>query len=52
MTAFLFLAVLVALIVLGMPIRFAMALLPIVYIAMTDIVPLTAVPYQLYSALE
>lgn len=52
MTAFLFLAVLVALILLGMPIGFAMALLPTVYIAVTDIVPLTAVPYQMYSALD
>jgi len=51
-TAFLFLAVLVALILLGMPIGFAMALLPTVYIAVTDIVPLTAVPYQMYSALD
>lgn len=52
MTAFLFLAGLVALILLGMPIGFAMALLPTVYIAVTDIVPLTAVPYQMYSALD
>lgn len=41
-----------ALILLGMPIGFAMALLPTVYIAVTDIVPLTAVPYQMYSALD
>ncbi len=41
-----------ALILLGMLIRFAMALLPTVYIAVTDIVPLTAVPYQMYSALD
>ncbi len=52
MTAFLFLAVLVALIRLGMLVGFAMALLPTVYIAVTDIVPLTAVPYQMYSALD
>ena len=51
-TAFLFLAVLVVLILLGMPIGFAMALLPTVYIAVTDVVPLTAVPYQMYTALD
>ncbi len=39
MTAFLFLAVLAALVA-------------AVYIAVTDIVPLTAVPYQRYSALD
>ena len=52
MTAFLFLAVVVVLILLGMPIGFAMALLPTVYIAVTDVVPLTAVPYQMYTALD
>ncbi len=52
MTAFLFLVVLVALILLGMPIGFAMALLPTVFIAITDIVPMTAIPYQMYSALD
>lgn len=52
MTAFLFLAGLVVLILLGMPIGFAMALLPTVYIAVTDVVPLTAVPYQMYTALD
>lgn len=52
MTAFLFLAALVVLILLGMPIGFAMALLPTVYIAITDVVPLTAVPYQMYTALD
>lgn len=52
MTAFLFLIALVFLILLGMPIGFAMALLPTLYIAITDIVPLTAVPYQMYSALD
>jgi len=51
-TAFLFLAVVVVLILLGMPIGFAMALLPTVYIAVTDVVPLTAVPYQMYTALD
>ncbi|MCH7864420.1 MAG: TRAP transporter large permease [Proteobacteria bacterium] len=35
-----------------MPIGFAMALLPTVYIAITDVVPLTAVPYQMYTALD
>lgn len=52
MTIFLFLVVLVVLILLGMPIGFAMALLPTVYIAVTDIVPLSAVPYQMYTALD
>lgn len=52
MTAFLFLAALIVLILLGMPIGFAMALLPTLYIAITDVVPLTAVPYQMYSALD
>lgn len=52
MTVFLFLSVLVALILLGMPIGFAMALLPTVYIAVTDVVPMSAVPYQMYSALD
>lgn len=52
MTAFLFLAVLVALILLGMPIGFAMALLPTAYIAVTEIVPMSAIPYQMYSALD
>jgi tripartite ATP-independent transporter DctM subunit len=51
-TAFIFLAVLVTLILLGMPIGFAMALLPAVYIAVTDVVPLTVVPYQMYTALD
>ncbi len=52
MTAFAFLAALVVLILLGMPIGFAMAVLPAAYIAITDVVPLTAVPYQMYTALD
>ncbi len=52
MTAVAFLAALVVLILLGMPIGFAMALLPTAYIAVTDIVPLNAVPYQMYTALD
>lgn len=52
MIAFAFLAALVVLILLGMPIGFAMAVLPAAYIAITDVVPLTAVPYQMYTALD
>ena len=52
MMAFVFLVLMLLLILLGMPIGFAMALLPTVYIIVTDIVPLTAVPYQMYSALD
>ncbi len=52
MTVIAFLAALVVLILLGMPIGFAMAVLPAAYIAITDVVPLTAVPYQMYTALD
>ena len=52
MTTFVFLTLLVSLIVLGMPIGFAMALLPAIYIAFTDAIPLTSVPYQMYTALD
>ncbi len=52
MTAVLFLLALMVLILLGMPIGFAMALLPTVYIAVTDVAPLTSVPYQMYTALD
>ncbi len=52
MTAFAFLAILIILILLGMPIGFAMVLLPTGYIAFTDVIPMNAVPYQMYKALE
>ncbi|GAB5469188.1 MAG: TRAP transporter large permease [Rhodospirillales bacterium] len=52
MTALLFLLALMVLILLGMPIGFAMALLPAVYIAITDVAPLTSIPYQMYTALD
>lgn len=52
MTIFVFLMLLVILILLGTPIGFAMALLPAIYIAFTDTIPLTSVPYQMYSALD
>jgi tripartite ATP-independent transporter DctM subunit len=46
------LAVLVLLILLGAPIGFSMAILPTAYIVITDVVPLSAVPYQMYTALN
>lgn len=52
MTIFVFLMLLVILILLGTPIGFAMALLPAIYIAFNDTIPLTSVPYQMYSALD
>ena len=52
MTAMLFLAALIVLILLGMPIGFAMALLPTVYLAVTEVAPLSSVPYQMYTALD
>lgn len=52
MTALLFLIALVALIILGMPIGFAMALLPTIYLAVTDVAPLTSIPYQMYTSLD
>ena len=52
MTILAFLVLLVALILLGAPIGFAMALLPTAYIAITGEVPLTAIPYQMYTALD
>lgn len=52
MTALFLLACLIALILLGMPIGFAMAILPTVYIAVTGVVPMTSVPYQMYTALD
>lgn len=45
-------AALVALIVLGAPMGVTMAILPAVYILMTDELPLSAVPYQMYEALS
>lgn len=47
-----FLTLLVVLILLGAPIGFAMALLPTAYIAFTGEVPLTSIPYQMYTALD
>lgn len=52
MMASAFLLILIALILLGMPIGFAMVLLPTAYIGVTDVVPMNAVPYQMYKALE
>ena len=52
MTTFVFLVLLIILILLGTPIGFAMALLPAIYIAFTDAIPLTSVPYQMYTALD
>jgi tripartite ATP-independent transporter DctM subunit len=42
----------VALILLGAPMGIAMALVPIVYILVTDDLPLATVPYQMYEALS
>ncbi len=44
MITFLFLILLIILILLGTPIGFAMAILPAIYIAFTDAIPLTPVP--------
>ena len=52
MTTILLLICLILLILLGMPIGFAMVIMPTVYIAVTDVAPLTAVPYQMYTALD
>lgn len=52
MLTFWMLIALVAFILLGAPIGFVMAILPTAYIAITDVVPLTAVPYQMYTALN
>ncbi len=52
MTTFVFLSLLVVLILLGAPIGFAMALIPTVYILITGEVPLTSIPYQMYSSLD
>jgi len=52
MTTFVFLIFLILLIVLGAPIGFAMALLPAIYIAFTEVAPMTSVPYQMYSSLD
>lgn len=52
MLTFWMLTALVALILLGAPIGFVMAILPTAYILLTDVVPLSAVPYQMYSALN
>lgn len=52
MTAVLFLVALIVLILLGMPIGFAMAMLPTVYLAVTDVAPLTSIPYQMYTSLD
>lgn len=43
---------LVVLIVLGAPMGVTMAVLPVVYILVTDELPLSAVPYQMYEALS
>ena len=48
MTTFVFLLLLIVLIVFGAPIGFAMALLPAAYIAITDLAPMTVIPYQMY----
>lgn len=52
MTALAFLICLIVLILLGMPIGFAMVVLPTIYIAVTGVVPMTVVPYQMYTALD
>jgi len=52
MIALLFLLALIVLIILGMPIGFAMALLPTIYLAVTDVAPLTSIPYQMYTSLD
>lgn len=52
MLTFWMLTALVAFILLGAPIGFVMAILPAAYIAVTDVVPLTAVPYQMYTSLN
>ncbi len=52
MLTFWMLIALVAFILLGAPIGFVMAILPAAYIAVTDVVPLTAVPYQMYTSLN
>lgn len=52
MLTFWMLTLLVAFILLGAPIGFVMAILPTAYILITDVVPLNAVPYQMYTALN
>lgn len=52
MTTVVLLASLILLILLGMPIGFAMVILPTVYMALTDVAPLTSVPYQMYTSLD
>ena len=52
MTTFVFLSLLIILILLGAPIGFAMALIPTIYILITGEVPLTSIPYQMYTSLD
>jgi len=44
-------ALLVVFILLGAPIAFVMAILPMAYILITDAVPMSVVPYQMYDSL-
>lgn len=52
MLLFWMLVLLVVFILLGAPIGFVMAIIPTIYIMVTDVVPLNAVPYQMYTALN
>lgn len=51
MLTFLMFALLVVFILIGAPIGFVMAILPMAYILVTDAVPMSAVPYQMYDSL-
>ena len=52
MTIAIFLGLVIVLILLGAPIGFVMASIPVGYIAITGVVPMTAVPYQMYISLS
>lgn len=52
MLTFWMLTGLVTFVLLGAPIGFFMAILPTGYIIVTDVVPISAVPYQMYTALN
>jgi len=51
MEAFVLITALVLLIILGMPVGIAMVILPTIFIAFTNELPLSIIPYQMYEAL-
>ncbi|MSP67967.1 MAG: TRAP transporter large permease [Alphaproteobacteria bacterium] len=51
MESLILIVIMVVLIVFGAPIGFTMAILPTVYIMMTDVLPLTTVPYLMYESI-